>query len=474
MSTERLLQRWLRIEAEAKARLYAQGYEDARLLNANYWLGILFSAGIATLGLVLNSPAVIIGAMLISPLMAPIMAAGMGFAAGDLYLTGKAVFKLLMSILVAMALSAALVWLLPFHSETPEILSRTNPTLLDLGVALFSGLAGSVAVSRYGNSEGVTTVPGVAIAVALMPPLCTMGFAVGTGFQRDILRGSGLLFLTNIVAIVFSAFLIFLFVGINCPEVWAEMRRCQAAEPLAKSFARGPISAAITNGGQLRWRATSLVVLLAAVAWPLSVSLRQLTGEAHTREIVDQSMRPFLPSSEVVSQQTVVGQHSVAIHVVATAQVAPERVRRLEQEIAKRSGREVSVTVQAVASQSELAKLVDRLNTSLATVAVQPASPPPPPVPVAVQATDVVDRVGPVLTSVWPPQAKMKDFDLVLSEQNPVLQVHYTAEKQMTPISLGLISQMLQDKLTMPTLTLNATWIPVHPRHKRQGRRRVR
>jgi len=78
------LQLWLRIDPEQKPKIYAQIYDTANVLSLNYWLGIIFSAGIAALGLVLNSPAVIIGAMLISPLMGPIMATGLALAAGDL------------------------------------------------------------------------------------------------------------------------------------------------------------------------------------------------------------------------------------------------------------------------------------------------------------------------------------------------------------------------------------------------------
>ena len=172
------LQKWLRIDPLNRPKVYEQVYETADYTDLHYWLGIVFSAGIATLGLVQNSPAVIIGAMLISPLMGPIMATGLGLAVGDFYLALKAIGTLVASIAVAVGLSALIVWILPFHSETGEILARVNPTLLDLGIALFSGLAGSVVVGRAGGSDGVRALPGVAIAVALMPPLCTMGFGM--------------------------------------------------------------------------------------------------------------------------------------------------------------------------------------------------------------------------------------------------------------------------------------------------------
>ena len=152
------LQTWLGIHSGTKPKVYAQICEASEIGSLSYWLEIFFSAGIATFGLVEGSPAVIIGAMLISPLMGPIMGTGLALAVGDLFLGTKAVLNLLVSIAVSVAFSGFLVWLLPFHSATPEILSRTTPNLLDLGIALLSGLAGSVVVSR-GSGDGAPLCP---------------------------------------------------------------------------------------------------------------------------------------------------------------------------------------------------------------------------------------------------------------------------------------------------------------------------
>jgi uncharacterized hydrophobic protein (TIGR00271 family) len=184
------LQVWLRIHPDTKPKVYGQVVATTEINALTYWLEVFLSAGIATFGLVENSPAVIIGAMLISPLMEPIMATGLSLAIGDLYLGIKALLNLLASIAASIAFSGFLVWLLPFHSATSEILSRTNPNLLDLGIALLCGLAGSVVVCR-GAGEDATALPGVAIAVALMPPLCTMGFGLGSGANLEIMGGVG-------------------------------------------------------------------------------------------------------------------------------------------------------------------------------------------------------------------------------------------------------------------------------------------
>ncbi|HSW51195.1 MAG TPA: DUF389 domain-containing protein [Bryobacteraceae bacterium] len=129
------IERMIGIAPEAKPQVYLRVYESAELFSLNYALDLLLPAGIATLGIVLNSPAVAIGAMLISPLMGPILAAGLALAASDVCLGIKSLINILASLAGSVLLSALLVWLLPFHSPTGEILERIQPNLLDLGVA---------------------------------------------------------------------------------------------------------------------------------------------------------------------------------------------------------------------------------------------------------------------------------------------------------------------------------------------------
>ncbi|HTR66431.1 MAG TPA: DUF389 domain-containing protein, partial [Terriglobales bacterium] len=306
------LQTWLRILASAKPEVYHQVSESTEIDRLSYWLEIFLSAGIATFGLVESSPAVIIGAMLISPLMGPIMATGLALAVGDLYLGIKAVLNLLVSVTVSIAFSGFLVWLLPFHSVTSEVVARTNPNLLDLGIALFSGLAGSVVVCR-GGSDGVTALPGVAIAVALMPPLCTMGFGLGSGLDLEIMGGAGLLFLTNLVAIVASAFVVFLLVGMNTVEVHEATVTARGNESLARMLSHGPVARMLATGGQLRWRILMILVLLASIAVPLRRALLQVASETLTRGAVQDELRRLVPSGAIVSQQVSIGAGEVVI-----------------------------------------------------------------------------------------------------------------------------------------------------------------
>lgn len=442
------LQRWLRIDPASRAPVYRQVHDTTEIRSLNYWLGIVLSAGIATLGLIESSPAVIIGAMLISPLMGPIMATGMGIAVGDLYLTGKAVSNLLLSVALAILLSAALVWLVPFHSPTSEILARTNPTLLDLGIALLSGLAGSIAVVRSGGGDGQTTLPGVAIAVALMPPLCTVGFGLGSGLNLHIMGGALLLFVTNLVAITASAFAVFVLVGMGAPDIRAAVRAAHAGDQSAMGKRLGRT---FTEGTALHWRIVMLMVLLAAVGWPLESALRQLAGEAVTREAVQTALKKLVPAGTEVSRQVEVGRESVAVRLVATAEVAPEAVQQAEKEIAARAHRRTRIVVATVANQSEIAQLMQKLATPQPTAAAPAA-----PQPLGDLRTELSSRVQPALQSVWPTDVPVESYSLSFTPDAVTLQVQYTNDTALSPLALQLLERDLRTALASPTLRLTA------------------
>ena len=219
-------------------------------------------------------------------------------------------------------------------------------------VAMLSGLAGSVVVCR-GGGDGVTALPGVAIAVALMPPLCAMGFGLGSGLKLEIMGGAGLLFLTNLVAIAASAFLVFLQVGMRTSEVQEAMVASRGNEWLARILSHGPVARMLATGGQLRWRALMLMVLLASVAVPLRSALLQVTSETLARAAVQQELKLLVPSDAIVSQQVSVGKAEIAIRLISTRRVPDSRVSAVRQDLMRRTGRAVQITVDAVASKSE-------------------------------------------------------------------------------------------------------------------------
>jgi uncharacterized hydrophobic protein (TIGR00271 family) len=181
----------------------------------DFFLLVILSCSIATMGLVTNSPAVIIGAMLVAPLMSPIIGLGLASIMGRGYLAESALSALLRGAALAVLLSALMTLInrqLPFVvlQELPaEVLARTHPSPIDLVVALAGGFAAAYAMTRPKISAAL---PGVAIATALMPPLCTIG--IGLALERlDVAGGATLLFITNAVTIAFAAAFVFFLQG---------------------------------------------------------------------------------------------------------------------------------------------------------------------------------------------------------------------------------------------------------------------
>ena len=175
----------------------------------DFFVMMALSAAIATFGLLQDSPAVIIGAMLVAPLMAAVFGLSLGIVRGDLRLLRAAASATLRGVLLAVAVAALLTWLLPDGTLPHEVAVRAQPSLLDLGIALVSGAAGAYALCR---KDVATALPGVAIAAALVPPLAVMGIGLAQ-WDKQIAGGALLLFVTNLVAITAAGGLIFLWLG---------------------------------------------------------------------------------------------------------------------------------------------------------------------------------------------------------------------------------------------------------------------
>jgi uncharacterized hydrophobic protein (TIGR00271 family) len=176
---------------------------DIEFKGANVWT-LIASIFIASIGLNMNSTAVVIGAMLISPLMGPIIGIGYSIAINDLTLFIKSIKNFAVMVFLAIFTSTLYFWLSPLDSASAEIIGRTQPTLLDLFVAIFGGVAGIVSISK---SERTNVIPGVAIATALIPPLCTAGYGIAEG-NLAYFFGASYLFLINTVFIALASFVI--------------------------------------------------------------------------------------------------------------------------------------------------------------------------------------------------------------------------------------------------------------------------
>lgn len=174
--------------------------------GANLWI-LICAVFIASLGLNINSTAVIIGAMLISPLMGPILGMGLAVGIDDLPLLRRAVKNYMVATIIGIITATVYFFLTPFQGVQSELLARTEPTIYDVLIAFFGGAAGIVAASIKDKGN---VIPGVAIATALMPPLCTAGYGIATG-NLAFFAGASLLYFINTVFIaVATTFGVFL------------------------------------------------------------------------------------------------------------------------------------------------------------------------------------------------------------------------------------------------------------------------
>lgn len=171
--------------------------------GSNLWI-LACAIVIASVGLNVNSTAVIIGAMLISPLMGPIVGAGFALAIYDFNLLKKSGKNLLIATIVSLVIAAVYFFISPFKEAQSELLARTSPTIYDVLIALFGGLVGVIALTRV---EKGNPIPGVAIATALMPPLCTAGYGLAIG-NFTYFFGAFYLYSINCFFICISTFLI--------------------------------------------------------------------------------------------------------------------------------------------------------------------------------------------------------------------------------------------------------------------------
>ncbi len=223
-------------------------------LSFHFLLGI--SGIIATLGLLADSVAIIIGAMIIAPLIGPITGIAYSTTVANRRLLRRSALTLSTGVSLTVIISLLTTTAIGLKTVTPEILARTNPTLLDLGIALAAGAAGAFANSRRRIADAL---PGVAIAVALVPPLSVVGIGLALG-EKHLSVGALLLFLTNLTGIIFSGVIIFL---------------CQSYGSIERAK-QGLIFS---------------ICVLFILGLPLSLSLRTLIIQKNVRYVVEEIIR---------------------------------------------------------------------------------------------------------------------------------------------------------------------------------------
>jgi len=323
------------VSGNGRSLILAAVARDSRL-DRKFLLLITLSSMIATLGLLQGSAAVVIGAMLVSPLLGPIMGIGFGLATLDSLLIKRALTTLAAGMAVAVFVAMVLVWLSPIRDVTEELRARTQPNLLDLAVAVVGGIAGVFAILR--KLSGVMV--GVAIATALVPPLSTAGYGLATA-RPDFAMGAALLFLTNTLAIAF------------------------AATVIARANRFGPSLTPQHTAMQV----IGIVTALGLLSIPLGLSLSSLARETRARSAVQSTLGELLGKNDRIDTLDVkVESSKVSIEgVLLVGNFDPQLSSKVETKVSQELGRPVSASLvqlrqerasTAVAQNS----LVERLN----------------------------------------------------------------------------------------------------------------
>lgn len=363
-----------------------------------FWLQLVLSMGIATLGLEMNSTAVVIGAMLISPLMSPLIELGAGLATGSLLLSIRAGVRTVGSIAVVVLGAAGVTRLLPFHEITPELAARTSPTMLDLFVAVFCAVA-AVYTSVRQSRDVVSAAAGTAIGISLVPPLCTAGYGLGIG-RTEILRGGFMLFIANFAAIIAVATAVILVLGFGQVPV-GEIEGGLLATPESRRVAHR--AARLTRrivGRRLGvLRLLIPAVLFAAIVLPLRRALEEVSWQVRVRSDVEHVLRT-VPGA-VVRQSLEVRGGAVRVRLFLVGSVADAQAiaADLRVKIAAIGGREPVVEVIAVPDAAALDAMAAQLQTAVA---------PPPvaaPVPERPAAQAFAKVLGEASGRHWPSAA---------------------------------------------------------------------
>lgn len=277
-------------------------------LSAPYLIMMILSTLIATFGLFGDSSPVIIGAMILAPIITPIVAFSMGMVRYEVSMLKTGIVTILVGTVVSLLFSAGVSVLIPLKVITPEIDARLSPTLLDLGIAIASGVAAAYAHAEKGIAKSLA---GVAIAVALVPPLAVAGIGIGW-WDWDVFSGAFLLYLTNLAGIIMFAGITFLILG------FAPFKRAKMGLVY-----------------------TLLIIILVMI--PLSLSFNRITEEASiTRELEGSRFENIILKDVKVrfGKQLI-----VSVKLVSTEAIETEDMESIKENIEERIGRPVILEV---------------------------------------------------------------------------------------------------------------------------------
>ena len=285
----------LREKEKTDLDVYKTLAEGARP-TIEYYILIVISCLIATSGLIQGSSATIIGAMIVAPLMTPILSFSLGVIWGDFNHMKTALSSLTKGVLLAVFISSLIAYFIPITDFSAEIMARTRPSIFDILVALASGIVGAYG---YANKKMSNTIVGIAIAVALMPPLCTVGIGLGTA-DYAVASGAFILFIINLVSISLAGAVVFWIMEIH-PLVE------EKADVLKRAVSQIVFS----------------VVILALISVPVFYYMKEGYVTRQNEKIIDQIIHSSYPNISVMEMHSVKSRDGYHIQLTLKGDKAP-------------------------------------------------------------------------------------------------------------------------------------------------------
>lgn len=411
-------------------------------VSAGYFLALSIANLIALCGLLTDSLAVIIGAMLISPLMGPILSTGFAFVTGNKPIGTLALRKIAASVFLTLIVAAVATLLSPLKDSTGEILARTRPNFYDLVIAFLAGAVGAAAICTKKNY--LTVVPGVAIATAVIPPLSVAGYGIGIASPR-IFGGGFLLFFSNFVAIIISTGIVFFIYGFS------------------------PGTESEEDVHLLKKRMAALLAVLIVIAIPLVYTVHRTISEVALRTSVQKALRENFDENNVSRlvgfDYSKPGEKDFEIRATINTirYMSDERISEISKNVGRALSREVRLSVEQTLVQKGGLRTKVELGPALA------------PVPIAAKPPSAVlqdarnDTIGIVRNAVarmnrilapW----EIRDFSAGFSGNSPSVAVSLKLARDapLSPQEMRLLKGVLADLLDLPA-ELTVEYIPVLP-----------
>lgn len=410
-------------DRKEQKRIFTSVFADAQP-DQYFFIMVILSCTVATYGLLSNSTAVVIGAMLIAPLMGPILGGALGIATHSndvLKLSAKAEA---LGAITSIVLAAVLTLILPRTDLTQEIMARTTPTILDLVIALASGAAGTYAICMKPQAA---TLPGVAIATALMPPLCVVG--IGLAKQDfSVMSGALLLFLANMIAINVAAIALFTLAGFSSTSSENE------EAPAGKNR-----------------RLFYPVLLLALISIPLAFIMFQTYTKANMEKIIKSSLAESLeviaPHSTLISADYKDLDNQILVNAAfrTTTVMTPENIRHMENLLELRLARPIALKADVVLVQKvnnkesvdSFRQLLPKIKEREIVEVVKTSTP-----------EDIIESVVREKISLFPTM-KLEDFSLEYrnSTSTYVVRIKLTGTTAVDEKLSGTIQKILEERL---------------------------